>query len=102
MYLMRVIFITLWKERKSRNFLTVHEYANAKESTLTSFYTPLNVIDNIYRILERMGFNQGRIIETSMGNGNFFDECQTICIQTQRCVVSSFRQYECNDKQIPL
>ena len=60
-------------ERKEiKELLTVHEYANAKESTLTSFYTPLNVIDNIYRILERMGFNQGRIIETSMGNGNFF------------------------------
>lgn len=60
-------------ERKEiKELLTVHEYANAKESTLTSFYTPLNVIDNIYRILERMGFNQGKIIETSMGNGNFF------------------------------
>lgn len=60
-------------ERKEiKELLSVHEYANAKESTLTSFYTPLNVIDNIYRILERMGFNQGRIIETSMGNGNFF------------------------------
>ena len=60
-------------ERKEiKELLTVHEYANAKESTLTSFYTPLSVIDNIYRILERMGFNQGRVIETSMGNGNFF------------------------------
>ena len=49
-------------ERKEiKELLTVHEYANAKESTLTSFYTPLNVIDNIYRILERMGFNQGRL-----------------------------------------
>ena len=60
-------------ERKEiKELLTVHEYANAKESTLTSFYTPLNVIDNIYHILERMGFNQGKVIETSMGNGNFF------------------------------
>ena len=43
-------------ERKEiKELLTVHEYANAKESTLTSFYTPLNVIDNIYHILERMG-----------------------------------------------
>ena len=60
-------------ERKEiKELLTVHEYAKAKESTLTSFYTPLSVIDNIYRILERMGFNHGKIIETSMGNGNFF------------------------------
>ena len=68
------------ERQEIKELLTVHEYANAKESTLTSFYTPLNVIDNIYRILERMGFNQGRIIETSMGNGNFFGQCQMICM----------------------
>ncbi len=54
-----------------KQLLTSNEYQDAKASTLNSFYTPLSIVDNIYKILDHMGFKQGRILETSMGTGNF-------------------------------
>ena len=38
---------------------------------MTSFYTPLPIIEIYNRILDRIGFKSGKIIETSMGTGNF-------------------------------
>lgn len=59
----------------ARNFLkenlTQVEYDQAKESTLTAFYTPKKVIDGIYSCLSNMGFKEGKILEPSMGTGNF-------------------------------
>lgn len=51
--------------------LTSKEYDSAKESTLTSFYTPPQVIDGVYSTLEQMGFKTGNILEPSMGVGAF-------------------------------
>lgn len=51
--------------------LTSKEYDSAKESTLTSFYTPPQVIDGVYSTLEQMGFKKGNILEPSMGVGAF-------------------------------
>ncbi len=51
--------------------LTEKEYKEAKESTLTSFYTPPIVIKAIYETLERMGLKKGNILEPSCGIGNF-------------------------------
>ena len=51
--------------------LTQKEYEAARESTLTSFYTPQPVITVIYDALEKMGFHQGNILEPSCGIGNF-------------------------------
>ena len=45
--------------------LTEKEYDEAKESTLTSFYTPPIVINAIYEALEKMGLKQGNILEPS-------------------------------------
>lgn len=45
--------------------LTEEEYNEAKESTLTSFYTPPIVINAIYEVLEKMGLKQGNILEPS-------------------------------------
>lgn len=65
--------VTYANERMElKELLTTKQYSKAKESVLTSFYTPLNVIENMYKILDRMGFEHGKIIETSMGTGNFF------------------------------
>lgn len=62
-----------WAE--ARNFLkqnlTPEEYQNARESTLTAFYTPKEVIDGVYQTLSDMGFRQGNILEPSAGIGNF-------------------------------
>ena len=54
-----------------KNLLTDAEYAAARESTLTAFYTPPVVIRSIYAALGQMGFTQGNILEPSCGIGNF-------------------------------
>ncbi|EPV22062.1 conjugal transfer protein [Streptococcus agalactiae GB00614] len=62
-----------WKEARAflKENLSSSEYEAARESTLTSFYTPKTVIDGIYKTLSGMGFKQGNILEPSMGVGNF-------------------------------
>lgn len=54
-----------------KGLLSETEYAAARESTLTAFYTPPVVIRSIYAVLEQMGFSQGNILEPSCGVGNF-------------------------------
>ena len=51
--------------------LTPEEYASARESTLTAFYTPPEVITAIYKVMEQMGFKEGNLLEPSCGIGNF-------------------------------
>ena len=51
--------------------LTPEEYAAARESTLTAFYTPPEVITAIYKAMEQMGFKEGNLLEPSCGIGNF-------------------------------
>ena len=51
--------------------LTPEEYALARESTLTAFYTPPEVITAIYKAMEQMGFKEGNLLEPSCGIGNF-------------------------------
>lgn len=51
--------------------LTPEEYASARESTLTAFYTPPEVITAIYKAMEQMGFKEGNLLEPSCGIGNF-------------------------------
>ena len=54
-----------------KDLLTDAEYAAARESTLTAFYTPPVVIRGIYAALGQMGFTQGNILEPACGIGNF-------------------------------
>ena len=51
--------------------LSPDEYASARESTLTAFYTPPEVITAIYKAMEQMGFKEGNLLEPSCGIGNF-------------------------------
>ena len=51
--------------------LSPEEYAAARESTLTAFYTPPEVINAIYKAIEQMGFKEGNLLEPSCGIGNF-------------------------------
>jgi N12 class adenine-specific DNA methylase/adenine-specific DNA methylase len=61
------------KEAKEvKELLTSDEYKAARASTNTAFYTPVGVIKNIYKMLDRLGFKSGKILEPSMGTGNFF------------------------------
>ena len=52
--------------------LTPEEYEAARGSTLNAHYTSPTVISAIYEALGNMGFEGGRILEPSMGVGNFF------------------------------
>ena len=54
-----------------KDLLTDAEYAAARESTLTAFFTPPVVIRGIYAALGQMGFAQGNILEPACGIGNF-------------------------------
>ena len=54
-----------------KEILTEEEYADARESTLTAFYTPKAVTDAVYKVLSKMGFQGGNILEPSCGIGNF-------------------------------
>lgn len=60
------------RQTRLRELLTADEYNAARSSTLTSFYTPPEVIDSVYLALERFQFEGGNILEPSMGVGNFF------------------------------
>ena len=47
-------------------------YDSAKASTLTSFYTPSMIIKFIYKVITKLGFEKGRILDPSAGIGRFF------------------------------
>lgn len=55
-----------------KELLPAQEYEAARASTLTSFYTPPEIIRTMYETLERFGLKGGNILEPSMGVGAFF------------------------------
>ena len=55
-----------------RSTLTEDEYKAARASVLNSHYTAPAVIRAMYDAVGQMGFNGGRVLEPSMGVGNFF------------------------------
>ena len=56
-----------------KGLLSAEDYEQAKASTLSAFYTPQEVIEGMYDILQRFGVQGGnRILEPAMGTGNFF------------------------------
>lgn len=71
--------VPAWEQKKKvateylelSSVLTPEEYASARESTLTAFYTPPEVITAIYKAMEQMGFKEGNLLEPSCGIGNF-------------------------------
>lgn len=54
-----------------KEILEPEEWNNAFESTLNAHFTSPQVISDIYQGLEQLGFDGGRILEPSMGTGNF-------------------------------
>ncbi|MCI9093671.1 MAG: DEAD/DEAH box helicase family protein [Coprobacillus sp.] len=62
-----------FKEREQlKDIVTINQYQQMKSSVLTSFYTPYEIIEGMYKILRHIGFNGGNILDPSMGTGNFF------------------------------
>ena len=64
---------TSWADEyiELKGLLDESEYAAARESTLTAFYTPKVVIDAMYEAISTMGFVDGNILEPSCGVGHF-------------------------------
>lgn len=58
-----------------KELLSPEEYAAARESTLTAFYTPPAVIRAVYQELQRIGITSGEILEPSCGIGTFLGLC---------------------------
>ena len=55
-----------------KELLTDAEYKAARASTLNAHYTSPTVVGGIFKALERVGFTSGRVLEPSVGTGNFF------------------------------
>lgn len=56
-----------------KDLLTAEEYEKAKGSVLNAHYTSKEVIEGMYRALQRFGVRgNNRILEPAMGTGNFF------------------------------
>ena len=63
-----------WKRQhlELRGLLTDAEWAAASRSQLDAFYTAPMVAKAMYSAVSRLGFTQGRVLEPSVGVGNFF------------------------------
>lgn len=63
-----------WKKEyeELKSLLTDSEYADARESVTTAFYTSPEIIEAIYQGLSQLGFEQGTVLEPSVGVGHFF------------------------------
>ena len=59
------------KYQELKALLSEEEYAAARASSLTAFYTAPVIIEAMYQALEQMGFREGNILEPSCGVGNF-------------------------------
>ena len=56
-----------------KDLLSAEEYASARASTPNAHYTSPEVVQAIWRAMERFGLNPGaQILEPSMGVGHFF------------------------------
>lgn len=59
------------KYQELKSLLTDEEYAAARASTLTAFYTSPVIIGAMYDALSQMGFQGGNLLEPACGVGNF-------------------------------
>jgi N12 class adenine-specific DNA methylase/antirestriction protein ArdC/phage/plasmid primase-like uncharacterized protein len=55
-----------------KELLTDEEFRAARRSTLDAHYTPPVAVGAMYDALERLGFTDGRMLESSIGIGTFF------------------------------
>ena len=57
------------EHRELKSLLTDEEMAAAALSINTAYYTPVEVIDNMWEVAKRLGFEGGNILEGSAGTG---------------------------------
>ncbi len=54
-----------------KELLTEEEYDAARESTMTAFYTPPEVSDAVFQVLNKLGFKRGNVLDPGCGIGSF-------------------------------
>ncbi len=64
---------TAWLARHEelKSLLTPEEFESATTSSLNAYYTPLMVVEAIWKAVQRLGFKGGNILEPSCGSGFF-------------------------------
>jgi N12 class adenine-specific DNA methylase len=62
-----------WKNeaQQIKGLLSPEEFAAGSKSTLNAHYTSGPIVDGLWNAVKRLGFNRGRVLEPSMGIGNF-------------------------------
>ena len=60
------------ENKELRELLTDEEYKAAQASSLDAFYTPAPIVKAIWKGVKHLGFTHGRVLDPSMGTGNFF------------------------------
>ena len=55
-----------------KGLLSTSEYADARETVNTAFYTSPVITQAVYHALEKFGFRKGTILEPALGVGHFF------------------------------
>ena len=56
-----------------RDMLTADEYASARQTVTTAFYTPPQLTQAIWQGLDATGFSGGDVLEPGVGTGGFID-----------------------------
>lgn len=59
------------QRQKLAGMVTPHEYASARASTTSAYFTEPSLIDVIWKMIRRLGFNGGKVIEPAAGTGLF-------------------------------
>lgn len=60
------------ERQQLRELVTTDEYHHMRKFSLTAYYTDPQIITALYQQLEALGFKGGRMLDPSMGSGNFF------------------------------
>lgn len=61
------------EERETlKSLVSSKEYGQIRKSSLTAYFTDPDIIIHLYRQISDLGFEGGRILDPSMGSGNFF------------------------------
>lgn len=63
-----------WEKEQAelKNILSKEEYQSLSASCLNAHYTASEVVEAMYRIALRLGFNGGKVLEPACGSGKFF------------------------------
>lgn len=85
-------FLDTKMNKELRAVLTPEEYKAAQSTVNDAFYTPAAIVRAVWKGVSRLGFTGGRVLDPSMGVGNFFG-----CMPRDMMKSSSLRGIEIDD-----